>query len=64
MARWVLNCPQCEAEFTHSKIGDQRLVDYYLPAKPGFPKEGLAMECPNCHKSSVFYRHQLAYRPI
>jgi endogenous inhibitor of DNA gyrase (YacG/DUF329 family) len=62
MPRWVLYCPICEKEFTHSNIERRNPEDYYIDPKPEFPAEGLSVECPNCKKSSVYRRHQLVYR--
>ena len=63
MPRWVLNCPQCLTDFTHSEfVKDSTLEDYYLPAKPEFPTGGLNAECPNCKKTSMFQQYQLVFR--
>jgi len=63
MARWVLGCPFCDKEFTHTEIAEpRRLEDYYFQAKPKFPDGGLRIDCPNCKKASVFQSHQLIYR--
>ena len=65
MARWVLECPSCKKEFTHSQIEENlKLADYYIVPKPEFPIGGLQMECPNCKKASAFQRQHLAYRAI
>jgi hypothetical protein len=62
MPRWVLNCPECHSDFAHSDVEDARLEDYLFPAKPEFPVDGLRVECPHCHRASLFQRHQLIYR--
>jgi hypothetical protein len=62
MSHWVLNCPECHNDFTHSDIEDAKLEDYLFPGKPEFPVGGLRLECPYCHKTSLFQRHQLTYR--
>lgn len=60
MARWVLECPSCNKEFTQSQIGTNlKLADYYIVPKPDFPTDGLQLECPNCKKASLFQRHEL-----
>ena len=68
MTRWVLICPSCNEEFTHSeKVIDTdnlKLGDSYKVPKPVFPMSGLEIECPNCGKVSVFQRQQLEYRAI
>jgi endogenous inhibitor of DNA gyrase (YacG/DUF329 family) len=68
MARWVLNCPHCKQEFTHSEISARAssLPDPFLagsPIKPEFPKDGQSVACPNCTKPSVYQRYQLIHRP-
>ena len=62
MPRWVLRCPSCQQEFTHTQIHRDKLEDYYLEPKPDFPQEGQPVQCPNCNSSAVFRRHQLTYR--
>jgi endogenous inhibitor of DNA gyrase (YacG/DUF329 family) len=62
MSRWVLNCPDCHEDFTHTEIAKTKLEDYFFDRKPEFPVDGLSMECPNCHKTSLFQRHELTYR--
>jgi hypothetical protein len=62
MPRWVLNCPECHNDFTHSDVEDSKLEDYFLAPKPEFPVAGLSMECPNCHRTSLFQWNQLGYR--
>lgn len=61
VASWVLNCPLCNTEFTHSEIGST-LEDYYLPLRPTFPSGGLSIECPNCKEASLFQQNELTYR--
>ena len=68
MARWVLGCPKCKQDFTHTEIPTdpaKREIDHFLGVepKPEFPPRGLKMECPNCKKTSVFQRYQLIYQP-
>jgi endogenous inhibitor of DNA gyrase (YacG/DUF329 family) len=62
MPRWVLNCPNCQQEFTHTQIERRSLQDYYLEPKPDFPREGMSVQCPHCNASSIYQRHQLTYR--
>jgi endogenous inhibitor of DNA gyrase (YacG/DUF329 family) len=64
----VLDCPDCKAEFTHSEITEIESHSTLNPftgllAKPEFPGDGLRLECPNCKKNSLYWRHQLVYRP-
>jgi uncharacterized protein YbaR (Trm112 family) len=62
MASWMLSCPECNGEFKYSEIEPGKLIDFYLPMKPAFPKEGTLVECPHCKKSSLTYQHQLFYK--
>ena len=67
MARWVLGCPECKEDFTHSQIdvASQTFTSdpfAWLGDKPKFPDAGVRLECPNCKKTSVYKRTQLIYR--
>jgi hypothetical protein len=60
MASWGLTCKGCGQTFTYSKISE-RLVDYFLPAKPEIAAEGVERECPNCKAKCVYKRNELTY---
>jgi hypothetical protein len=66
MARWVLDCPDCNEDFTQSEIpeSDSLVPDPFTGsvAKPEFPTDGLSLRCPNCKTTSVYQRYQLIYR--
>ncbi len=69
MSRWVLTCPKCNQDFTHSTIpvgqtppGDLFAWLDFLGDKPDFPNGGLSLKCSNCKKASLYRRHQLLYR--
>ncbi len=62
MPRWVLTCPSCNQEFTHSQIEKREFQDFYFDKKPAFPNTGLAIDCPHCRARSVFQKSQLTYR--
>jgi phage FluMu protein Com len=64
MAHWVLRCPRCDKEITHSEIPGGGRFDPYLSTipKPEFPKGGLKLECPHCNRISLFQRYQLTIR--
>jgi len=67
MPRWVLDCPECGEEFTHSEIDVENrspLLDSFawIGDKPEIPQEGVSLVCPNCSKVSVYKRHELTYR--
>jgi endogenous inhibitor of DNA gyrase (YacG/DUF329 family) len=63
MPRWIVNCPECNQEFTHSEIrGELHRDPFTSPPKPVIPQEGAQQECPNCHKTSVYRAFELRYR--
>jgi hypothetical protein len=69
MARWVLGCPDCKEDFTHSQIDAEAMPSLrdpfaWLGDKAEFPIAGLSLECPNCKKTSVYSRTQLVYRAM
>jgi len=69
MPRWILECCECNEQFTHSRIPNERIPPNNLNAfldvlfdKPDFPTNGLSLVCPHCKKTSLYQRHQLVYR--
>jgi len=61
--RWVVDCRNCLASFTHSEVGrDRRLIDYLVPTAPRLPPEGQEMECPSCKRKAVYTGQDLRYR--
>jgi hypothetical protein len=66
MARWVLRCPDCNKNFTHSEIPESSSshLDPFTGSviKPEFPDGGQSVVCPNCKRTSVYQRHQLIYQ--
>jgi len=66
MARWILECHLCSAEFTHSQIyeGSPSIRDPFTRTdiKPEFKSGGESVVCPNCRGTSVYQRYQLLYR--
>jgi len=66
VARWVLECADCKAEFTHSEIsgsGYMSIDPFTLTAnKPEFPEGGVSAVCPSCNATAVYERYQLLYR--
>jgi hypothetical protein len=66
MPWWVLECPQCKQEFTHSEVSKSHasIPDPFIrdDVKPEFPVSGLTLSCPNCNQPSNYLRHQLFYR--
>ena len=69
MPRWVLECPECNLDFTHSKIPVERIPHHDLYAwldvlfdKPNFPIHGVNLECPHCKKTSIYQQQELIYR--
>ena len=64
MPRWVLGCPGCNKDFTHSeiKLSAEPLDPFmWLGDKPEFPVGGLSLQCPNCKATSTYQRNQLVY---
>jgi hypothetical protein len=66
MARWVLDCPDCNKDFTHSEISENKslILDPFIGSivKPEFPDGGQSVVCPNCKVTSLYQRYQLIYR--
>ena len=63
MPHWILNCPDCKKDFTHSevKLEEKPFQALMFPFKPEFPDGGAPLECPNCKNTSTFQRFQLTY---
>jgi len=62
MADWVLTCKNCRKIFSHSRVSEETLFDYFLPLRPKIPPEGEKCECPNCGVKSTYNRTELTYR--
>ena len=67
MARWILNCRDCQQHFTHAEISAliETQPDPFLlwsSAKPEFSESGLALICPNCNKISIYQRYELVFQ--
>jgi hypothetical protein len=63
MGQWILICSICSKEFPHSTIPENLpLTEFYLPTKPEFPLNGLALNCPQCGRSATYERCDLRYR--
>jgi hypothetical protein len=57
MPRWVVDCRNCLASFTHSEVGrDRQLKDYLSPTAPELQPAGEEMECPSWTKA--IYTHK------
>lgn len=61
VAKWILICRNCAAEFDHSQIGDVELARLLLPEKPIVPS-GQVSVCPNCGFADVYQRIDLRCR--
>jgi hypothetical protein len=61
MPSWALTCKRCGEVFMYSEISET-LADYFIPAKPEFPPEGLECECPNCKAKSTYQLNELTYQ--
>ncbi len=67
MPRWVLACPSCNQEFTHSEIDPSDRAPQldpfsWIDHKPELPEVGVKLACPNCREVSTYKRYQLTYR--
>jgi hypothetical protein len=62
MPRWILTCPGCSEEFTHSEVTSEGIPFTWGERKPDIPDGGANLECPHCKKSAVYKRYQLIYR--
>jgi DNA-directed RNA polymerase subunit RPC12/RpoP len=63
MAKWILICTNCEAEFQHSQISDIGMSRLFLPEKPIIPT-GQKCVCPNCGFGGLYQRTDLRYRVV
>jgi hypothetical protein len=64
MPQWVLGCPHCKKDFDYREVAEGQHADPsgWTALKPGFPPNGLPLECPHCKEKSVFQHDQLTYR--
>jgi hypothetical protein len=61
MARWVVSCPACNTEFTHTEITGGGMRGAFLsPLRPNLDG-GSVKECPHCHAATAFLAAQLIY---
>jgi predicted nucleic-acid-binding Zn-ribbon protein len=64
--RWVVSCPDCKEEFTHTEI--RAIVSglsrdpFASPPKPTIPEDGTELQCRNCGKTSTYKASDLRYR--
>jgi hypothetical protein len=63
MSNWFLICSSCRKPFIHSHIATSRaeFLDPFGPFKPDFPEGGSTLQCPHCHQSALYQRHQLMF---
>jgi hypothetical protein len=61
MARWVVDCPACNTEFTHTEINGGGTRDAFLSARKPKLDGGSVKECPHCHAATAFLPAQLVY---
>jgi hypothetical protein len=47
-------------EIAHTPI-DDTLENYYFPARPELPVEGVVITCPNCSTTSTYAKQELVY---
>jgi hypothetical protein len=58
---WNLTCQNCSKTFTHSKVEDGSLKNYFFPKKPEFPADGQELECPACNTKAQYQQSDLRY---
>jgi hypothetical protein len=66
MPRWVLSCPECHEEFTHSDVPVSVVnrLDVASPPKPDFPDDGERLQCIKCGNISFYQRFQLTLQML
>lgn len=63
MSRWIVDCPECGREFTHTLIGQGFERDPFAsPLKPDLTASGAELKCPNCGETSTYKALDLRYR--
>ncbi len=67
MPRWMITCPQCNYEFSHSEIPattiQQSLRDPFgIVPKPLLAPDGDKRSYPNCKNESVYHQFNLIYQ--
>jgi hypothetical protein len=61
--RWVVQCPNCLQEFTHSEIDNAMLQEARFDPFGVVPKaSGGKRTCPNCKVETDFKPNDLLYR--
>ena len=54
----ALACKRCGEILAYSEVGNT-LEDYYFPAKPDVPAEGIVCECPTCKCKFPYQQYEL-----
>jgi hypothetical protein len=63
MPRWVVRCPKCNHEFTHTEIDKAMLEQVNHDPFGVLPRPSEQKRtCPNCNTESFFSQTQLFYR--
>jgi predicted RNA-binding Zn-ribbon protein involved in translation (DUF1610 family) len=63
MPRWIVDCPECGREFTHtliSRLGFAR-DPFASPPKAELSASGTDLKCPNCGETSTYKGVDLRY---
>jgi phage FluMu protein Com len=60
LAHWTFRCKNCNKSFQFAEIEDT-LDNYYFPAKPDMPAEGLRQKCPHCAAEHSYQSMDLVY---
>jgi hypothetical protein len=69
MPRWVVTCPKCRSEFTHTLVRDLTQGSltrdvFASPPKPPIPDGGSRLDCPNCGGNQAYQISDLRYRAV
>jgi hypothetical protein len=63
MASWGFTCKNCGHAIEHADIDDS-LWNYFFPAKPVLPVEGISKTCPNCSATFTYQPVELVYERV
>jgi endogenous inhibitor of DNA gyrase (YacG/DUF329 family) len=65
MPRWIIECPKCQKQFTHSEIsktiGGAIHDPFAFPSRPITPEDA-ELKCPHCNESSRYKFFDLRYQ--
>jgi hypothetical protein len=62
MPHWAIVCVICKTAFKSWDIDDRSLSNFFFPAKPVFPINGLVARCPKCGHGDRYSVLDLRFR--